>query len=53
MTLDELNRIKDQLTAAKYIASSEYKQELIKSIWIINREIELKTKCIDTKYSEK
>ena len=52
MTLAELNQIKDQLILAKSVASPEYQKEFVRSIWIIQREIELKTKCTETKYSD-
>lgn len=56
MTLNELNEIKEilSLTQTYLLASetSDYKR-ITKSIWIIQREIELKTKCTETKYSHR
>ena len=53
MTLAELRLIKDQLEQFKGTVnlSSTTNRNITKSIWVIKREIELKTKCVDTKYS--
>lgn len=55
MTLDELSEIHKHLAWYEFHTpmSSEKRKELIKSIWVIKREIELKTKCTSTKYSNK
>ena len=54
MTLAELNQIKDQLKLNKSMPqlSLDTYKNLTRCIWIIQREIELKTKCTETKYSD-
>ena len=53
MTLDELKLIQSQLYQMRdfEFLSSTTVRSLTKSIWVIKREIELKTKCVETKYS--
>lgn len=56
MTLNELNQIRNHLEwlrDSQNRPSKIYKKEILKSIWIIQREIELKTKCTETKYSHR
>lgn len=54
MTLDELNLIKEVLEGTLFMLHEHEVDDYNKTLkckWIIQREIELKTKCTETKYT--